>query len=391
MTDSPVPAVRPGRQGLWQRHRSTLLVVAGFLAALGVVLATAGGARTFERLDPDNPGADGARALARVLDREGVAVDVARGVDALESVEVSAGATVVVTSTDYLGGEVVDRLRRHVGEAEVVLVQPGTAVLAAAGIDLEVGGSAAPDGWRGDCTDPRFDELTLRTDRALAYRTPSSGTPPVADGAGCFASDEGAVLVVTDGFTVLGAGDALTNDQVLRADDAAIALRLLGGSDQLVWFVPRYEDLSADDGVSAATLLPRWIRPGLWLGALTLLALVLWRARRLGPLSTEPLPVAVKAIETTLSRGRLYRRAGDRGHAAASLRRAARNRVADRLQLGARTDEGSLVRELARRTARPEAELAALVGRGASPPPTDRDLITLASDLAALEEEVRRP
>ena len=326
-----------------------------------------------------------------MLDREGVSVDVARGVDALESVEVSAGATVVVTSTDYLGGEVVDRLRRHVGEAEVVLVQPGTAVLAAAGIDLEVGGSAAPDGWRGDCADPRFDDLTLRTDRALSYRTPSSGAPSSGDSAGCFASDEGAVLVAADGFTVLGAGDALTNDQVLRADDAAIALRLLGGSDQLVWFVPRYEDLSADDGVSAATLLPRWIRPGLWLGALTLLALVLWRARRLGPLSTEPLPVAVKAIETTLSRGRLYRRAGDRGHAAASLRRASRGRLADRLQLGAHTDEGSLVRELARHTARPEAELAALVGRGASAPTTDRDLITLASDLAALEEEVRRP
>ena len=368
--------------GLWARHRSTLLIGAGFVAAVAVAVATTGGAATSERLDPDNPGADGARALARVLDREGVTVDVARGIEDLEAVEVSTAATVLVTSTDYLGADVADRLRQHVGGAEVVLVDPGTSVLEAVGLDLEVWGSAAADDLRGDCGDPRFDDLELRTDRALSYR---------GGDAGCFASDEGDVLVEADGFTVLGAGDALTNDQVTRADDAAIALRLLGGSDQLVWFVARYEDLSADDGVSAVTLLPRWIRPGLWLGVLVLLALVLWRARRLGPLSTEPLPVVVKAIETTLSRGRLYRRAGDRGHAAESLRRAARSRLAVRLQLGGRADEGSLVREVARHTGRPESELAALVGRAAGSPTTDRDLITLASDLAALEEEVRRP
>ena len=57
--------------------------------------------------------------------------------------------------------------------------------------------------------------------------------------------------------------------------------------------------------------------PGLWIAGATVVALLLWRVRRLGPLVTEPLPVIVKAIETARSRGRLYRKAGDRAHAAA--------------------------------------------------------------------------
>ena len=65
-----------------------------------------------------------------------------------------------------------------------------------------------------------------------------------------------------------------------------------------------------------------------------MVTVILWRARRLGPLATEPLPVVVRAVETTRSLGRLYRRSGDRGHAAESLRRAARSRLAERLRLG---------------------------------------------------------
>ena len=103
-----------------------------------------------------------------------------------------------------------------------------------------------------------------------------------------------------------------------------MALRLLGQRDRLVWYVPEAADLVGDDGVSLRTLLPEWILPGLWIAGATVLALLLWRVRRLGPLVTEPLPVTVKAIETTQSRGRLYRKAGDRAHAAQALRRAAR-------------------------------------------------------------------
>jgi hypothetical protein len=222
----------------------------------------------------------------------------------------------------------------------------------------------------------------LQVDRALEY--------PGEDG--CFRGEHGALLAGTgSGVVLLGASDAISNDQVLRADNAAFALRLLGQHDRLVWYVPSLDDLVADDGVSLTTLLPRWLRPGLLLAAIAALALLLWRARRLGPLATEPLPVVVKAIETTRGRGRLYRKAGDRAHAAEALRSATRTRVADRLRLGSRPDPGTLVRDLARHTGRPVEEIDRLLGPGAPAPATDHDLIALAGRLAELDREVRRP
>ena len=62
---------------------------------------------------------------------------------------------------------------------------------------------------------------------------------------------------------LFGADQALTNDQILRADNAAVALRLLGQDERLVWYVPSLDDLVGDDGVSLQSLLPRWIRPAL--------------------------------------------------------------------------------------------------------------------------------
>ena len=91
----------------------------------------------------------------------------------------------------------------------------------------------------------------------------------------------------------------------------------------------------------------------------------------------EPLPVVVKAIETTQARGRLYRKARDRPHAAEALRQATRTRAATRLGLAGPTDP-LLV-----------SEVAALLGPGMLPG-TDQDLIMLARGLAELDREVRR-
>ncbi len=157
-----------------------------------------------------------------------------------------------------------------------------------------------------------------------------------------------------------------------------------------MWYVPSLADLSGDEGVSAEALLPQWVRPGLYLGAITLIGLVLWRGRRLGPLASEPLPVVVRAVETTRSRGRLYRRAGDRAHAASALRDAARRRAVGRLRLGAEVDPADVVRDVARRTGRSVEQVTALLAPDAPAPDSDTALISLATDLAALDREVRR-
>ena len=66
----------PARTGAWRRHRTTLVIVGAAVAAVAVALLVGGRPATSEALDPDNPGADGARAVARVLDGQGVDVEV---------------------------------------------------------------------------------------------------------------------------------------------------------------------------------------------------------------------------------------------------------------------------------------------------------------------------
>ena len=367
--------------GALRRHRATLAITAGLVAAIAVVLlAGDAGARRGVALDPDNPDPEGARAVARVLADQGVDVTVARGADALERSDV-AGATVLVTSTDLLGQSTVGRLLDHTRGALLVLAEPGPGTTAALGVGSAPYRVTLDEPRAAGCADPAYAGLEIQVDEAVEYPAP-----------GCFAGEHGALLAEPrDDVVLLGAGDLLSNDQVLRADDAAVALRLLGSRDRLVWYIPSLDDQVADDGVSLAGLLPRWLRPALWLLVLTTLALLAWRARRLGPLATEPLPVVVKAIETTRSRGRLYRRAGDRAHAAEALRSAVRLRVAERLGLGARPDPAVLVDDLARRTGRPREDVERLIAPGGAPPTTDHDLITLADRLAELDREVRRP
>jgi len=365
---------------VWRRHRATLLIVGALvLAVLVVIWSTDGGQENDTRFDPSNPGADGARALAQVLEDEGVDVHVVRSAAAFEDRSMDAGTTVVVTSTEQLGKSTYTRLLDHAGDARLIFVEPGPVVTGELGLTSFPETHGLSDGRDAGCTDPLFEGLTMEVDQAIAY-----------PGGGCFADGGAAVVSERGGAVLFGAGEAMTNDQVLRADNAAVTMRLLGQDDDLVWYVPNYEDLIGDDQVGIGPLLPDWLEPGLWLLLVAAIFLVVWRARRLGRLATEPLPVVVKAIETTRSRGRLYRRAGDRGHAASALRAAARRRAAVRLQLGAGHSEADLVRDMARHTGRSEAEVSALIGSQAPDPTQDHDLIRLASDLAGLDREVRR-
>jgi hypothetical protein len=368
------------KDSFWRRHRSTLLIVGAFVAAVLVVIwSTDGGHENDVRFDPSNPGPDGAQALARVLEDEGVDVHVARSADAFGAEEVGADTTVVVTSTEQLGERTLDRLLSDAQGARLVFVEPSPLVTAELGLSGYPETHGLGDGRDAGCDDPLFDGLTMEVDQAIAY-----------PGEGCFADAGSAVVVERDGSTLFGAGEAMTNDQVLRADNAAVALRLLGQDPRLVWYVPQVDDLVGQDEVTLGSLVPDWVRPGIWLLAITVIGLALWRGRRLGPLATEPLPVVVKAIETTRSRGRLYRKAGDREHAAQALRRAARDRAAERLRLGSVSDPFALVRDVARHVGRTEAEVDALIGPHAPAPSTDAALIALATQLAELDREVRR-
>lgn len=368
------------------RHRTTLLIGVAAVIAVTLALVLAGGPRTHAPLDPQNSGRDGSKALAQVLGDEGVDIHIARSADELASQDLDADTTLLVTSTELLGTSTLNRLRTDRGDAPLVLVMPPAEVSSAFGGDV---GSTAYDESRklvADCKDRelrhRFGDLTLDAR--------GEGADWLAPG-GCFYTGQGARLAQPGpGVLLLGVPSTLSNEHILRADNAAFALRLLGQHDDLVWYVPDAADLTASDARSFGEFLPDWVRPAIWLAVLAIIALILWRGRRLGRLVTEPLPVTVKAIETTHSRGRLYRKANDRAHAAAALRAAALASAAERLSLPTTTRSDLVVAQVAQRTGRDPAQVRHLLAPDATAPPTDSDLITLASDLATLEEEVRR-
>lgn len=359
------------------RHRALVLIVAAGVVA---VLLAAWLGRNHQAyaapLDPRNPDGDGAQALAKVLDEQGVDVQVVRSAAALDRTTANASTTIVVTSSGNLGRTTTSRLLRHQGQSHLVVVAPGAQLVRELGIS-DFPRTTTPTGAiAAGC--PPYDGLSLRTDVAQAFNAP-----------GCFRTQGGVMLAEPRaGLTLLGADAVLTNDQILEGDNAAIALRLLGQRQRLVWYVPDLADLGGADGVAVSTLLPDWLRPSLWLLAAAAVALVVWRARRLGPLAREPLPVEVKAVETTRNLGRLYRRAGDRAHAAEALRSAARARLAVRLRLPRRPDPARLSADVAAHTGRPLAEVEELLGPTSPPPAGDRDLVALADALTELDREV---
>jgi hypothetical protein len=359
------------------RHRTTVLVVA--VAILAVVLTAwlGRGRQTYAApLDPANPDGNGAQAVARVLDDQGVAVDVVRSADALDRAAADSSTTIVVTSAGKLGRSTTTRLLRHQGQAALVVVEPGPELVRQLGL-TSFPLTESPSGpVAAGC--PAYDGLSLKVTTAEAFATD-----------GCFRGTGGVLLAEPQaGLTLLGAPAALTNDQILNGDNAAVALRLLGQRPHLVWYVPDLADLAGADSVSASSLLPDWLMPALWLLLVTGIALAVWRGRRLGPLAREPLPVEIKAVETTRNLGRLYRRAGDRAHAAEALRAAARARLSDRLGLPRRADAARLVTAVSEHTGRPVAEIETLLGTSTPPPAHDRDLATLAHQLTELDREV---
>ena len=359
------------------RHRTLVMIVAVGLLAVVITAWLGRDHRTYaDALDPQNPGGDGAQALATVLDAQGVSVDVVRSAAAFDRATTDASTMVVVTASDRLGRSTTRRLLDHQGDARLVVVAPGPELTALLDVGSYAVTSAPHDPVPSGCTS--YDGLALQVSEAEAFDTD-----------GCFHAQGGVLLAEPrPGLTLLGASAALTNDQILDGDNAAVALRLLGQRTHLVWYVPSLTDLVGRDGVSPSSLLPRWLTPGLWLLLMAVVGLIVWRSRRLGPLAVEPLPVEIKAVETTRNLGRLYRRAGDRGHAAEALRAASRGRLTERLRLPHQTDHAVLAAAVASRSGRSVDDVDALLSPDASPPAHDRDLADLARRLDELDREV---
>jgi hypothetical protein len=383
----------PTARQLWTRTRGIALAVVILLAAAVAIAVIRSGAQ-HGRLDPRSADPYGSRATAELLGDRGVST---RVVTTLDEARAAAGAdtTLLVAAPDLLTGHQQSSLRAATKDSggRTILIAPDSPSL----------GTLAP----GVTADPAisFDStLSPDCDLPAARRAGSADTGGIrystsARGADvCYPSDGLPTLLRIPAATgngdtvVIGAPDILYNNRLDKQGNASLALQLLGSRPHLVWYLPSLSDASATDAGKKTflDLLPSgWLWGTLQLFIAAALA-ALWRARRLGPLVPERLPVAIRASETVEGRARLYRKANARDRAAAALRSTTRTRLAPLIGVSpaqAHAPEALLPALSARLSGDGQALHALLFG---PPPSDDAALISLADQLDALEREVRR-
>jgi len=372
----------------------TPLIVVGLLLAvtMAITLLKPAGKGNTDDLDPANPGFLGAQGLAHVLSDHGVGVTVVRTQRELLDQTVDGATTVVVTGTYRLSGRTARAALDHAGSAaSLVLLDPDPEVTR--GMDLPVDSHLTDlTNVTAACTGTEVGEGYRLASADRAYKTNTSAKAATT----CFPdkSDGGGAMVILPGtlgrppVTLLGDESLITNGAILDSDNAAIALHLLGHTDRLIWYVPSLADIDAADSTSRS-IAPAWFQPGLALAISAVVFLCLWRGRRLGRLVTEPLPVIVRAVETTESRGRMYRKSRDRTRALAVLQLATRRRLAAYLGLSPSSAISNVAAAAAAVSGRNYQDVLDLLNSPAAH--EDSSLLELANTLAALEKEVRRP
>lgn len=373
-----------------------LILLLGSLALIAVGARSTADSRL---LDPRSPAPVGARALAQVLEGNGVRVSVIESVAQLPAA-VKGGTTVVVTADEQLSASGLRQLaRRSLGADRLVvlLAQSGSVGV----LTTTLQGYPAPTGLplgsapASRCDIPGVRSGDLVTGASVLMLPSEDPAASDSDATTCLATrgleDGGALLArlpaneLHPQTLLVGFATGLTNDSITSEDNAAIALRLLGHSPDLLWLIPSGVDAprTGSDGYSP---WPAWTTPVAATLALGTVLLALVRGRRLGRVVHEPLPVVVRAAETTESRGHLYRRSRDRERTAAILREGTRTRLRQRLGVARGEPLQTLVLAVATSTAEPVDRIHTLLAD--SEPASTAALITLGADLAELEGKV---
>lgn len=381
----------PARPWSWvRRHRGPAVAAAVFAVALGVTIFTQLAPKGDSvPLSIHNAGPEGGRAVSEILGRHRVNVDSAESFDAaLAALQASTDATLLLYDRNgLLDGSQLELLT--VEARRVVLVTPRLNTLTAldagisqAGVVPESSPTLEPDCWNEDAETAG----TVSGESGFLYGSDGDGESivcyrPPGSAAGLVASTEDGTL------TVLGSTALISNAGLDERGHSALALRTLGGSKDLVWYLPGLGDMSgAGSPQTLDDLAPDWVAfLGPWLVFVAVLAMV-WRGRRFGPLVFEPLPVVVKAAETAEGRARLYHDSHAVDRARDNLRAGTLVRLAKELRLGPDASADDVALAVARILGRPDGGILELINER---PPNEASLVRWSRELDKLENEVR--
>lgn len=370
------PGSTPGQR--WRSWRGVLLILAALIVVASVsTYLTA--PRPGPSMDAGSTDSSGAHALVTLLRDFGVEVVVANNIADVESAA-RPDSLLLVAQTRYLTDDtLLERLAKAPGD--LLLVEPTSRSRAALTPGLRMHVSKALND-KPDCPLRQANRAgTVHFGPTDAYE--AKGNLVVTS---CY---EGALIRYRDGgrtITVVGSSDFLTNGGLLQEGNAALAMNLAGDRPRVVWYAPHRIEGETSSPSSLLDLVPDNVTWIVWQLCLVVLLVALWKARRIGPLVAEELPVVVRASETVEGRGRLYQSRRARDRAADALRTATLNRLLPRLGLGAGAPAPVVASTVAQRSG-VDAGFVSYHLFG-PPPATDADLLQLARVLDDIERQV---
>ena len=378
MTQSSV--IGPTLRQRWRGTRWVLLALA-VIVAFAALSAYLTGPRPGGRMDPESTSPEGARALVSLVREQGVDVVEARDIAAVEAAARPDTLLVVIQTYHLVDDELLRRLAALPGDR--LLVEPMSKTREALAPQIETDGATSFGGGRQPDCDMR--EATRAGAVRLGLSTAYTGSGDIAL-TRCY---EGALVRYSaDGrqITVVGTSGFMTNDALAEEGNAALAMNLTGAQPRMIWYAPQFTEGDSSGGATLFDLIPDQVWWIAWQLVAVVALVALWKARRLGPLVAEQLPVVVRASETVEGRGRLYRSRRARDRAADALRTAALQRIVPRLGLGRNTDAAAVTHGVAVPCAiPPQSVMHVLFG---PPPRDDAELVRLARELDNIERQV---
>ena len=383
-------AITPTLREQLRRRRAWIVIGVVLVVGAIVLLVAQGGLRApGPVLGPADAAPTGSKALVEVLRAHGVAVTEAPTLD--DAVDgARRGATVFVYDEFALLDE--GRLTELAAASDrLVVAQPAFDALRTLAPGVRLGGVASGAIDDVSCDVGAAERAGELSDGQRLLTIDEEGAD--AGWLGCFRDDEGDAFAIATGpgpsggdLAIVAATTVFQNEHVDEAGNAALAIGLLGASDELVWYLPGPADADPADAPSLAELTPGWVSPVVVLAIAVVVVAGIWQGRRFGPLVVERLPVQVPAGETSEGRARLYARSAARGHALDQLRIGAVGRIAAVLRLPRSAPVHAVAEAAAQATGRdPAAVVRLLVGAA---PTGDRELVDLAVELDRLEHEV---
>lgn len=338
------------------------------------VLLTAGSGGSDRPFSPRSVEPDGAKGIVEVLEDLGADVRIGQPLP-------QPGDTAALMLEDRLRPDDRDELSRWISQGGVLVVADPFSTYLPTRVeplpDEIANANCAIDALR------EVKQLELPPD---AWSLETDSAPA------CFGSNAHAFVVATpvdNGAIVsVGSRQLFTNQWLDDADTAVLAVSLLAPDPQassVAFLGPSLVEFGDED---VDVLIATRVRNAILMLGVAFALYAIHRARRLGAVVHEPLPVHLHGSEVVLQAGLLSERAADPGGAAEALRSALLSRARGTLALHPGDSQAKIAEAIAHRLHRDGTEIQHVFF---SPVTTDAELLDVAQELTTIERTLFNP